>query len=65
VSNHDPAQKRDGEILTRGSISLQAESHPTDFRTVELLNLSGCRDPKATNYRSYLIHDAPGACRYQ
>jgi hypothetical protein len=65
VSNHDPAQKRDGETLTRGSISLQAESHPTDFRTVELLNLSGCRDPKATNYRSYLIHDAPGACRYQ
>jgi hypothetical protein len=64
VANHDPAQKRDGEVLTRGSISLQGESHPTDFRKVELLNLSGCRDPKARNYKSYLVHDAPGACTY-
>lgn len=64
VANYDPAQKRDGEILTSGTISLQAESHPTDFRKVELLNLSGCRDPKATNYKSYFVHDAPGACRY-
>ncbi len=27
------------KILTRGTISLQSESHPTDFRTIELLNL--------------------------
>jgi hypothetical protein len=64
VSGHDPAVKRDGEILTGGSISLQSESHPVEFRKVELLNLSGCRDPKAKNYKSYLVHDAPGACRY-
>jgi hypothetical protein len=30
---------RDGEILTKGYISLQAESHPIDFRNVELLEL--------------------------
>jgi hypothetical protein len=64
VSNHDPKVKRDGEILTGGSISLQSESHPIEFRKVELLNLSGCRDPKAKNYKSYLAHHAPEACRY-
>lgn len=64
VSNHDPKVKRDGEILTSGSISLQSESHPIEFRKVELLNLSGCRDPKAKNYKTYIVHDAPGACRF-
>lgn len=64
VSNFDPKVKRDGEILTGGSISLQSESHPIEFRKVELLNLSGCRDPKAKNYKSYLAHHAPETCRY-
>jgi Domain of Unknown Function (DUF1080) len=64
VTNFDPAQKRDGTILTQGSISLQSESHPVDFRKVELLNLSGCRDPKATNFKRYVVHDAPGGCVY-
>lgn len=64
VSQFDPARKRDGELLTSGSISLQSESHPVDFRKVELLDLSGCRDPKATNYKRYVVHDAEGACRY-
>ena len=27
------------EVLTRGTISLQSESHPTDFRKIEILNL--------------------------
>jgi len=30
----------DGTPLTKGSISLQSESHPIDFRKVELLDLS-------------------------
>lgn len=64
VLNVDPAQKADGTVLTHGSISLQSESHPIDFRKVELLNLSGCRDPKARNYKRYYVHDEPGACRY-
>jgi Domain of Unknown Function (DUF1080) len=64
VTNFDPAQKRDGTILTQGSISLQSESHPVDFRKVELLNLSGCRDPRATNFKRYVVHDAPGGCVY-
>jgi hypothetical protein len=64
VAGHDPALKRDGEILTGGSISLQAESHPTEFRKVELLNLAGCMDKQAKNYKSYFEKDEPSTCRY-
>jgi hypothetical protein len=35
----DPAQKQDGKLLKEGYISLQSESHPVDFRRVELVNL--------------------------
>jgi hypothetical protein len=64
VDNYDPAVKPDGTLLTSGSISLQSESHPIDFRKVEILNLTGCTDPEARNYRSYLVNPDPGACRY-
>ena len=64
VAGHDPALKRDGEILTSGSISLQAESHPLEFRKVELLNLAGCMDKKAKNYKSYFEKDDPTSCQY-
>ena len=39
VSGHDPAMKRDGESLTGGYIALQSESHPVQFRNIELLDL--------------------------
>jgi hypothetical protein len=65
VSGYGPAVKRDGEMLAGGSISLQSESHPVEFRKVELLNLAGCRDKKATNYKSYLEADEPGSCEYK
>jgi hypothetical protein len=42
VNGHDPAQKPDGTALTRGYISLQSESHPIQFRRVELLTLEAC-----------------------
>lgn len=64
VSGHDPAAKRDGELLTSGTISLQAESHPVEFRRIELLNLEGCMDQKAANYKSYFEKDDPKACQY-
>lgn len=64
VAGHDPALKRDGEVLTGGSISLQAESHPVEFRKVELLNLAGCKDKKARNYKSYYGKSDPSSCRY-
>ena len=63
VSNFDPAVKKDGTLLTGGYIAIQGESHPTDFRKIELLNLSGCMDPKASNYKSYYVHRQDDLCR--
>jgi hypothetical protein len=39
VSDYDSAVKKDGMLLEEGYISLQSESHPVEFRKVELLNL--------------------------
>ena len=57
--------KKDGTALGEGYIALQAESHPIDFRNIELLNLVGCRDPKALNYRTYYQKSDPKACVYR
>ena len=64
VSNHDPAVKKDGMLLSEGYISLQSESHPVEFRKVELLNLVGCMDAKASNYKSYFVKADNSKCRY-
>ena len=39
VNNFDPAVKQDGKLLTAGYIALQSESHPIDFRKVEIRRL--------------------------
>lgn len=39
VDGHNPAAKKDGQLLTGGYIYLQSESHPIDFRKVELYDL--------------------------
>jgi hypothetical protein len=62
ADNFDPAIKKDGTLLNEGYIALQAESQPVDFRNVRLLNLSGCMDPKASNYKSYLVHRDDSKC---
>lgn len=41
VNNFDPKVKIDGKALTSGTISLQSESHPVQFRKVEIMDLSG------------------------
>jgi hypothetical protein len=64
VNGHDPAMKPDGAPLAAGYIALQSESHPIQFRRVELLNLEGCMDPKADNYRNYYVASEPQSCRY-
>lgn len=63
VSGHNPAVKQDGKRLTEGYIALQSESHPIEFRRVELLNLKGCMDPKAKNYKRYYVEPDPAACK--
>ncbi|MFC4873553.1 3-keto-disaccharide hydrolase [Negadavirga shengliensis] len=44
VSNHDPAIKQDSRLISEGYISLQSESHPIDFRRVEIFDLSAYKD---------------------
>jgi hypothetical protein len=39
VTNFDPAVKKDGTLLTEGFIAIQGESHPTEFRKIELREL--------------------------
>ncbi|HMB91876.1 MAG TPA: DUF1080 domain-containing protein [Rhodothermales bacterium] len=64
VENYDPAVKPpDGTLLREGYIALQSEGHPLDFRKVELLNLVGCMDPEASNYKSYYVKSDPTLCQ--
>jgi hypothetical protein len=53
-----------GDVLTEGYIALQAESHPVDFKSIQLLNLVGCMDQKAKNYKSYFVKDDRSLCIY-
>ncbi len=63
VNGFDPAVKQDGTLLTAGYIAIQGESHPTEFRRIELLNLSGCMDQKSPKYKPYFVHNDPAACK--
>ena len=64
AAGFDPAIKKDGTLLSDGYIGLQSESQPVEFRNVELLNLSGCMNPKATNYKSYYVNRDDSGCRF-
>ncbi len=64
VNEFDESMKQDGMLLSSGTISLQSESHPVEFRKVELLNLEGCMDPKANNYKSYYVKADNTSCTY-
>jgi hypothetical protein len=55
--------QNEGLALKEGYIALQAESHPIHFRKVELLNLTGCMNPKCKNYKSYYVKDADCSCK--
>lgn len=64
VSGHDAALMANNSLLKEGYISLQGESHPTDFRKIEILNLCGCTNPKAKNYKSYYVKSDNTTCVY-
>ena len=67
----DPNAEKDETVLTNGTlleqgyIVLQSESSPVEFRKVELLNLVGCTDSKASNYKSYYVKSDHSQCRYR
>jgi 3-keto-disaccharide hydrolase len=63
VANFDPKAKRDGELLNGGYIVLQSESGPLDVRKIELLDLTGCIDPKNAHYKSYFVRSDPTRCK--
>lgn len=65
VDNQEIVFGKPGMLLKRGTISLQSESHPVEFKNIEILNLEGCMDPKALNYKSYYIQSKPEDCKYK
>ncbi len=64
IDNGDYWLSRDGQPLTGGYIALQAESHPIDFKNIEILNLEGCMDKKAKNYKDYFVKADNKTCKY-
>ena len=60
----DKAQFKDGTPMTEGYIAIQGESHDTEFRNIEVLDLCGCTDEKALNYKSYYTRNDPSKCVY-
>jgi hypothetical protein len=62
VIEYTSPQLDDGTPLQGGYIALQSESHPTDFRSIRILNLEGCMDPDSPAFRSYFIKSNPDAC---
>ena len=57
VSNHNPEIKKDGQLISEGFISLQSESHPIDFRRVEIFDLAPYKDdPKKLAEVLDLLH---------
>lgn len=64
VDGFDPAMKPDGQALGEGYFALQSEGSPVEFRRVALLNLTGCMDEAAKNYKSYYENNDAAACRF-
>ena len=55
---------KEGEFLNSGYIALQAESHAIDFKNIKLLNLCGCMDIEAKNFKSHFIKKDNSKCIY-
>jgi len=65
VAGHRREMKPDGEPLSSGYIALQSESHPVQFRRVALLNLKGCMNPEADNFKLYFLEPDPESCQFR
>ena len=64
IIEYTEPQLEDGTPLDSGYIAFQAETHPTDFRSIRLLNLKGCMDEVADKYKSYYVKSDPDTCVY-
>jgi hypothetical protein len=57
------ARSEDGRWQRRVRyIALQSEGHPIQFRRVELLNLEGCMDQQASNFKTYYVEPDAASC---
>lgn len=65
VEGYNESAYLEGLPLKEGYISIQAQSHPIDFESIELLNLCGCMDEKATNYKDYYVKADNSTCVYE
>ena len=61
--DYNPEVKIDGKPLWEGYITIESKSAPTEFRKIELLNLSGCMKPDASNFKSSCVHRDDASCR--
>lgn len=64
VMEYSRPQLNDGQRISGGYFALQGESHPIDIRSVKILNLEGCMDEQANNYKSYFVKNDPYSCEY-
>lgn len=64
ISGYKASAYTEGAALNEGFISIQAETHPIDFKSIEVLDLCGCMDKEAKNYKSYYIKADNAACIY-
>ena len=62
VSGHDPGSLKEGQPMTSGYFSLQSESHPVQFKNIELLLLQGCMDPGNPAFKSYYVAHEEALC---
>lgn len=64
ISGYKESAYQEGTALKDGYISIQAETHPIDFKSIELLDLCGCMDKEAKNYKSYYVKADNSKCKY-
>ena len=64
VIEYTKPQLDNGQRISGGYFALQGESHPTDIRSVRVLNLEGCMDEDASNFKSYYVKNDPYSCEY-
>lgn len=64
ISGYKESAYIEGTPLKEGYISIQAETHPIDFKSIELLNLCGCMDEEAKNYKDYYVKADNSTCVY-
>ena len=64
IESKDHWLSKEGEFLNSGYIALQAESHAIDFKNIKLLNLCGCMDLEAKNFKLHFIKEDNSKCIY-